>query len=288
MAITYSLAHLTILSSPPPELARIAAETGYNFVSPRTILSGMPNETGISYDLTKDPALYRETKKAVSESGIKVHDIELVRISDTLDPATLAPSFEIAAELGAQHILASVWTPNRTLAIDQFAEVCEIARSFGLEVCLEFVTWADVKNLREALDILQAANCSNAKLMVDLLHAQRSGVSPAELAEVPAELFGFIHLCDARAEIPTTREELIRVGREERLYVGEGGIDIIDYLNAMPGVPYSLEIPNFKRVKELGNRGHAARCLQTAKDFFTAHSVSSPGRSIAPGIPMPY
>ena len=286
MAMTYSLAHLTILGSSPPELAYIAAEAGYDFVSPRIILSGMPNETGISYELARNPPLFREMKKAVLESGIKVHDIELVRIVDTLDPSTLGPSFEIAAELGTQYVISSIWTPNRSLAIDRFAETCEIARSYGLQVCLEFVSWADVKNLREALEVLHAANSDNARLMVDTLHAHRSHVTPKELGAVPAELFGFIHLCDGPAEIPTTKEGLIRTGREGRLYVGEGGIDILSYLNSMPDVPYSLEIPNFERVKELGNTGHAARCIETAKDFFNANSFSGSVRKMSPTVSL--
>jgi sugar phosphate isomerase/epimerase len=283
----FSLAHLTILSSPPPELAYIAAEAGYDFVSPRIILSGMPNETGISYDLAKDPAMYREMKKAVSDSGIRVHDIELVRISDTFDPTVLPRSLEIAAELGVRAILSSIWTTDRSLAVERFVEVCELARPYGLEISLEFVPWADVKNLRQALDLLAAAHCSNARLMVDVLHAHNSHLTPEELAVVPRELFSFIHLCDGPAEIPTTEEALIYSGREARLYVGEGGIDVAAYLHAMPNVPYSLEIPNLERVKQLGNLGHAKRCLQTAKDFLAAHPFSLPADYVAGTLQSP-
>lgn len=274
VGIKFSLAHLTILSSPPPELTYIAAEAGYDFVSPRIILSGMPNENGISYDLVKNKMMYREMKKALAETGIRVHDVELVRISDTFDPTSVVASFEIAAELGVRTILSSIWTPDRSVAVERFAQVCDLARPYGLDVSLEFVSWADVKDLTEALDILAAANCANARVMVDVLHAHRSGVTPKELAAVRPELFSFVHLCDGPATIPTTVEDLIYTGREARLYVGEGGIDILAYLNAMPNVPYSLEIPNLEQVKKLGNLGHATRCLQTAKAFVATHPLS--------------
>jgi sugar phosphate isomerase/epimerase len=283
----FSLAHLTILNSPPPELAYIAAEAGYDFVSPRIILSGMPNETGISYDLAKDPAMYRDMKKAVSETGIRVHDIELVRISDKFDPTVLSASLEIAAELGVRAILSSIWTTDWASAVEHFIEVCELAKPYGLEISLEFVPWADVKDLRQAVDFLAAANCSNARLMVDVLHAHNSRVTPEELAAVPRDLFSFVHLCDGPVEIATTKEALIYSGREARLYVGEGGIDIAGYLHAMPNVPYSLEIPNLERVKELGNLGHARRCLQTAKDFITAHPFSLPADYVAGTLQSP-
>ena len=72
-------------------------------------------------------------------------------------------------------------------------------------------------------------------------------------------------------EIPPTNEGLIHTGREERLYPGEGGIDIASILNRLPEVPYSLEIPNLVRVKELGFAEHAWRCLETAKKYFSNH-----------------
>jgi sugar phosphate isomerase/epimerase len=88
---------------------------------------------------------------------------------------------------------------------------------------------------------------------------------------VPREWFHFVHLCDAPAEIPTTTEGLIHTGRDERLYVGEGGIDIAGIVNRLPEVPYSFELPHLARAKEIGYAEHAWRCLQTAKDYLAAH-----------------
>lgn len=45
--------------------------------------------------------------------------------------------------------------------------------------------------------------------------------------------------------------------REGRDYLGEGGIDVAGILNEIPVVPYSIELPNSVRVKELGYEGHA-------------------------------
>lgn len=282
----FSLAHLTALSSTPAELTYIAADAGYDFVSPRIIMTGTRNEIGYSYDLTKDPAMYRDTKRALSETGLKIHDIELVRITDTFDPAALTPTLEIAAGLGVKHVLSSVWTPNRALATERFAELCDVAGRYGLDISLEFVTWANLTNLREALEMLRTTNRSNARLTVDLLHAHRSGVSPEELASVPRDFFSFVHLCDAPMEIPTTQEGLIHTGRAERLYVGEGGLDIVGYLNALPPIPYCLEIPHLARAQQLGNAEHAARCLQIAKTFFAGKSFVGPLSSTAPKLPV--
>ena len=43
------------------------------------------------------------------------------------------------------------------------------------------------------------------------------------------------------AEIPTTKEGLIHTGRDARLYIGEGAIDIASIVNRMPKMVYSIE-----------------------------------------------
>lgn len=55
-------------------------------------------------------------------------------------------------------------------------------------------------------------------LIVDLLHFARSASSIAELRDLPPKWFRFAHVCDAPAEIPTTREDLIHTARFERLF----------------------------------------------------------------------
>ena len=63
MGHCYSLVHLTNLACPPPEFIRVAARAGYDAVSLRTIPLGLPGEQ--PYDMTKDPQLLRETRRAV-------------------------------------------------------------------------------------------------------------------------------------------------------------------------------------------------------------------------------
>jgi sugar phosphate isomerase/epimerase len=262
----FSLAHLTILGCPPPEAVRIAARAGYDFVGLRIIPLGLANEP--NYNLARNPAMLRETKSALAATGIKLHDIELARIIDDTDVATCIPALETAADLGARRVISSIWTPNRNLAIDSLGRLCDLAAKSGLSVSLEFVTWSNAVNLQDALSALRAVNRPNLGLLIDVLHFHRSRVRLEELDAVPKEWFHFAHVSDAPAEIPSNREELIRIGREARLYPGEGGILIAAILGRLPDVPYALEIPNLARVKELGYAGHARRCIESARNYF--------------------
>lgn len=58
------------------------------------------------------------------------------------------------------------------------------------------------------------------------------------------------------------------IAREDRLYVGEGAIDLPLLAACLPDVPFSIELPNARRSAELGHVAHARRCLDTARAYF--------------------
>jgi len=269
MAQQYSLAHLTVLGCPPPEMVYIASRAGYDYVSLRLIPVGTAGEP--RYELAADKEMKRQTKAALDSTGVRFLDVELARIVKDLDPKAYEPAIETAAELGAKHVLSSVWVDDHPFVVDKFAELCDIAKGCDMNVCLEFVTWASVTNLQGAMAVLSEAGKDNCGLMVDTLHFHRSRVGLEELDAVPREWFRFAHLCDGPEDIPTDHESLIFTGRDARLYPGEGAIDLAAILNRVPEMPYSIELPHVARVKEFGYAEHAARCLEHAKQYFSAH-----------------
>ena len=273
----YSLAHLTVLGCPPPELTYIAARAGYDFVSLRIIQFGLPGE--VNYALAEDPSMLRQTKRALEATGLGVHDIELARIYDDMHPTRYLPAMEVAAELGARAVLSSIWTPNLDYAMEKFSEVCDLAKPFGLTVDLEFVPVAGVKTLAEAVHVLRTVQRENAGLMIDSHHFHRAHDKAEDLEGLPREWFHFAHLCDVAAETPDDPEEMIRLMREERLYVGEGGVDNAGILKHLPEVVYSIELPNKARVREIGYAEHAFRCLETAKAYVAANLPRSATQS---------
>lgn len=268
----FSLAALTVLGCAPPEMTHIAARAGYDFVSFRLIPLGLPGEADFRPD---DREMIRKTKTALHETGIELLDIELARIHGEIDPKTYVPAMETAAELGARHVISSAWTTDRTdrdFIVERYAEICDLARPFGLTVDLEFPTISRLTNLQETADIVRAANCDNGGILIDTLYFHFANVRLDELAALPSDWFHFLHINDTVEEIPATREEMIHIVREKRLYVGEGCIDFAAIIDRLPPIPFSIELPNAKQVKELGYEGHARRCLITAKQYLENHS----------------
>lgn len=268
----FSLAYLTISGTAPMEQIRIAKEAGYDYVSLRTIPMHLSNEP--EFIMENDPELFHATKQALKEYDIPVLDIELARVRKDLD-TNFDAAFEKGAELGASNVLSSIWTKDHAFNIDRCGQICEKAAHFGLTVNLEFMPFAGVTNLKDTIRILDDVNAPNLKIMVDTVHAHRSFVTPKEIAAVPADRYGFIHLCDCPKPIPALDDpEMIRVAREARLYVGEGGADIAEMIRALPPNPCSIELPNTEMVRRHGAAWHAKHCLDTAKEFFGVHRLN--------------
>lgn len=263
----FSLAHLTVLGCTPPEMTYIAARTGYDFVSLRLIPLGLPEEAEF---LPDDKEMIRKTKAALAETGIKLLDIELARILADVDPKTYESAMETAAELGARHVISSAWTTDlddRGFIVERYGEICDLAKPYGLTVNLEFPTISRLSNLKDTADIVRNADRTNGGILLDTLYIHFAGISLDELSALPREWINFLHICDTGEEIPANREDMVQIIRDGRLYLGEGCIDFRAIFDRLPFVPYSIELPNAKRVKELGYEGHARRCLETAKQY---------------------
>ncbi|MFB4280313.1 TIM barrel protein [Nonomuraea sp. MTCD27] len=264
----YSLAHLTALSLSPPELVSAAADAGYRYVGLR-MTRVTPHEP--HHPLATDPALMRATKVRLAATGIEVLDIELARIAPDDDPADFLRFLEAGAELGARHVITQLPDPDFARKTDRFARLCELAGPLGLTVDLEFPSWTQTPDLAGAVRVLRAARQPNAGILVDLIHFARSGSSVADLRDLPPEWFRFAHVCDAPAAAPATQEEIIHAARFERLFPGEGGIDVHGILGALPpGIPYALEIPRATLVAQVGAKEHARLAITAARRHLDA------------------
>lgn len=267
MPFQFSLAHLTVLTCSPMDMIHIAHRTGYDFVSLR-LTAVTPAEH--VFALQNDRAMMAEVKALLKDTGVRVLDVELARMPPETGPETYAAVLDAAAELGAQHILAQVPDPDRARATARFARLCDMALPLGLSVGLESPTWTATPDLRSAADVVRAVDRPNAGIVVDTLHFNRSRDRIDELRAMPREWFRFAQVCDASAGIPDTTEGLIRTARSERLVPGEGGIDIRGILDALPVIPYSLEIPNDAQVRALGHEEWSRRCIAGARRYLAA------------------
>jgi sugar phosphate isomerase/epimerase len=243
----------------------VAARTGYRYVGLR-LAAVTANEP--RYPLPFDEKLMSETQAALADSGVDVLDIELARLAPETDVTSFIPMLEAGARLGARHVIAQTPDPERNRAIERYARLCELARPLDLSVDLEFITWTDTADLAAATAIVSAANQPNGGILIDTLHFCRSRCSLEALRALPRSWFRFAQVCDAPAQAPTTTEGLIHAARSERLFLGDGGLDVRGILDALPqSIPYSLEIPMNTLARTLGPELRAHMALLAARRY---------------------
>jgi len=263
MTREYSLAHLTALSLTPPEMVDVAARTGYQYVGLRL---NRITPTEVLYPLITDRALMKETKAHLADTDVGVWDIECARMGPDTEPESYLSFLETGAELGALHVLAQLPDPDFDRATDRFGRLCDLAKPLGLDVDLEFVSWTETPDLNRAADVLHAVDRPNARILVDTLHFDRSNSIVADLRQLPPEWFRYAQVCDAPKEKPTTNEGLLYEGRSERLFPGDGGIDVRGILACLSqDIPYALEIPGDSLAAKVGLEEYARRALQSSR-----------------------
>lgn len=234
------VAHLTALDLPPPDFVEAAGLAGFDGVGLR-LLRVTPDTPG--YPLMEDPALLRATRAACCATGLAVTDIEFVRITPDLDPASLQALLDTGAELGARHLITAPYDPDLARLADRLAAIAELAADRGIGALLEFFPWTSVPDLSAALGVVERAG-PDIGILADSLHLDRSASDPARLAAMPAARLPLAHLCDAPRQDSYTEAELLHTARAERLPPGAGQIDLTRFLMALPSETWiSVEIP---------------------------------------------
>jgi sugar phosphate isomerase/epimerase len=236
-----SLSALTVLELSPPQMVECAAQAGYDFVGLR-LLPATDHE--VRHDVVGDTPLKRETLARLRDTGIKVLDVEILRLKPDTDVSTCLPMLETAAELGARYVLVAGNDPDEARTAERLAQLCDLAAPLGLSPSLEPMPWTDVKDITQGARIVKAAARRNTGLIIDPLHFDRAASSTDALRALPREYFGYVQFCDAPAERPTDLDTLLYQARCERMIPGEGGLDLAGVLRALPDhLPVSIEVP---------------------------------------------
>lgn len=237
-----SLAFLTLPGVPVPEVIRAAGAAGFTGVGLR-LLPATPQEP--AYPLLDDAGALREARAALDETGVRVVDVEIVRLKPETDVAAFTPFLERAAALGARHVLVAGDDPDHGRLTETFGAFCALAAPFGLTGDLEFMPWTKVPDLATARGIVEAAGAPNGGVLVDAIHFDRSTTTLAEIRALPHSRVNYFQLCDGPGQYDPSPEGLAALARTARLFPGEGAIDLAGLIAALPrDVPVSVEVPS--------------------------------------------
>lgn len=270
----FSLSHLSILPLGPPDLIDLAADAGFHSVGIRLC---SPMVGGPEWPLQVGSAELRETLARMQSRAVRVFDIEVLRLAEETDVRKYESAFESAAALGAQRACVNIDDPDRSRTIDRFGGLCDLAAPFGLGLDIEFMIWRPVARLEDAVAIVRTAGRTNGQVLIDALHLDRSGGTPAAVAALDASLIGSVQLCDAPKERPEP-SRIIDEARGGRLAPGEGDLPLDALLNAVPrSVPLAVEVPLTHSMPD-ATPFERARHIRVATEKFLCARGSRGGR----------
>jgi sugar phosphate isomerase/epimerase len=263
-----SLAHLTIDRADPFELIEAAAKAGFDSVGLRVIsAAGAPARPS----LAGNPGLIARVEAFLVESGLDVLQVNSFWITPETTARDFPPVLDAAARLRARNVLVVIADPDLVRARMRFAECCAAAEPLGIGIALEFQSYSPVRTVSQAVQFVETTGHANAGLVVDALHLDRSGGSPADLAGVPAGRLLFAQLCDAPARKPSP-QALRQEARAGRLYPGEGELPLFALMDALPkNIPLDIELP-CERVAHLPAMEQARLAADATRRFLRAYT----------------
>ena len=264
MTRTICLAPLTILELAPPDMVTCAAQAGYSHLGLR-LNPVMPN-LDVSYPIVGDTEMVREVARRLADTGLKVLDVEFIRITPDTRVADYVPMLETAARLGATQVLAGGGDADEGRLATHFGELCDAALPLGLTVNLEPIPLFELRTLAQAERVLAGADRPNSGLVIDPIHFDRSRERLADAARIPCKWLHYMQLCDAPAERPADAAGMQHQARYERMIPGEGGLDLLGLLRALPrDLPIGVEVPMAALARSTGAEERARRLLAATR-----------------------
>ena len=203
----------------------------------------------------------RELERRLDDTGIRVLDVEVFRLDEKTQVARFEPTLALAARLRASEILVHGADADEGRLVDTFSKLCELAARYGINANIEPMPWVEVSTVAKARRVLDKAAMKNAALLVDPIHFFRADNTFADLEGAPLR---YLQFCDAHPGRPAEVQELMRQARGDRLFPGEGALDLKGLLRALPAnLPVSVEVPYARPLAPLERAKRALAATQS-------------------------
>ena len=194
---------------------------------------------GIWFDpATWTGAVASEVRRRLDDTGLLALDMEPIFVTPNGDHGERV--VEAAAEVGARNLLVVSRGVADDAFVERFGELCDLAAPLGIGCSLEFMAFMSVRDLPQAIAVLDAVDRPNASVLVDNLHLARTGGTVADVAAVAPERLPYVQLCDAPVVAP---DDLITEALDTRLTLGDGELPVVELVDALPShTALSMEV----------------------------------------------
>ena len=265
--------YLTLSDCPQTEIIDVAKASGFDSLGLR-VEARRPGD-GYPFTVVGNPSKLRDIKARLASTGMRLSNVN----GKYLEPYTTIDDIkglvDTAAELGCRHILANGYDDDEKRTTDNLAKLCELAQAAGkINIAVEFVPYQKISNLKQAYDMVKRTGMSNAGLVPDPLHLSRSGGRPADFSGLDLSRVFYAQICDAPGQRPPTLDGCLTEARTGRLYPGEGGLPLFEYLDAMPAdCELEIEVANAadQKLPPMERGKKVAAAFRKFMDAYEAH-----------------
>ena len=259
-----ALHHLTAMDLTPADLVAAAATADCKSV---TLFTYIPEAYRARYPLVTAQT-YPELAEALAAHGVSCHGLEVFGLTDAPDWAGMAEGLRIGGLMGAKLATVHIHCADAALAQTHLARLAAMAAQEGIRLALEFNPYAQCNSLSAALTCVERAAHAGIEigLMLDTLHAMRTGARVAEIQSAAPLIWG-VQLSDGPAQMPQDQRWREAIG--DRLLPGLGAFPLVDIIACLSAdMVVDVEVPQ-ATAKAQGQTAHQriAAAVAAARDI---------------------
>ncbi len=184
-------------------------------------------------------ATSEEVRAWHEDRGLSVPIVESLIGWETGDPAAIeeqcGPTFEVASYYGAKKVAGVVMATEIDFeaATRGLSELARMGHERGLDVCIEWLPWTGLPDLRSAWKLIQAADAENLGLVIDGWHwlRQPGGPDGETLRSIPGERIHCVQMDDTTST--GSGDDPMMESMTNRLLPGEGDVDWSELLGIL-------------------------------------------------------
>jgi sugar phosphate isomerase/epimerase len=167
----------------------------------------------------------QETARLLKTHGLRCSDVMSLQISRHEDEvvARAEELAQAAQALGADHVLALMWTRVNEESIDRFGRCAAMMAQAGARLALEMPPIGELNSITAALAVVDAVGYERASIVVDTFHFSRGTSTWDELESLPMEALGYVQFDDA---LPAESDDVMHETIDRRAMPGEGELEL--------------------------------------------------------------
>jgi sugar phosphate isomerase/epimerase len=278
-----SLAYLTVPDVSPVGSVEVAAAAGFDCVGLR-LLPAIPGE--IVYPLISDRRLRNEVRAALSDTGVRIGDLELIRLGADSSPDDFLPFFECAQSLDARNVTVIGDDPDEGRLTANFAALCERAAPYGLNMNLEAIPWTALDRVESAARVVDNARQANAGILLDAFHFSRAGADFKVFERIDPLRMHVFQICDAPLQFDAEPAAIRCEARTRRLLPGDGELPLKKLLGHVPASALiSVEVPNDQLISQFSPLSRAKQAKSATSRFLASRDAHTDAAKHLPGQP---